>query len=432
MRRVIIIHYHLNPGGVTRIIESQIKALKGYKPSLKITVITGHCSDPGYIKSLGADIFVCEKLNYLSPEEADPEAVYRSIRDFLTAHIHVDDIVHVHNLNLGKNPLLTLVVSGFVDKGFKVVNHAHDFAEDREQNRQFLKHIIRDRFDRELTGVLYPDKPNLFHITLNSFDKRRLMALGVNEERSFLLPNPVSLNKVPAVKNNSRLKAEMCTRLHLDPAKKLVTYPVRVIRRKNIGEYVLMTVLFSDKANWLVTQPPKNPAEITPYNRWKEFCTEQGIPLVFEAGVRVDFEDLLLASDFCFTTSIKEGFGMVYLEPWLFFTPVIGRDISQVTEDLKRSGIEFPLLYDGIRVPFENQMVDFPVLSVADQQTFISNVLRDESVRNKVFEENPCLETLLNFNNRSIIENNRSTIIKEFSLLNYAKRLEEIYQKIAG
>jgi hypothetical protein len=77
-------------------------------------------------------------------------------------------------------------------------------------------------------------------------------------------------------------------------------------------------------------------------------------------------------------------------------------------------------------------MVDFPVLSVADQQTFISNVLRDESVRNKVFEENPCLETLLNFNNRSIIENNRSTIIKEFSLLNYAKRLEEIYQKIAG
>ena len=64
------------------------------------------------------------------------------------------------------------------------------------------------------------------------------------------------------------------------------------------------------------------------YNQWINFCNGNEIDIVFEAGKKVNFEKLLRGTDFCITTSYKEGFGMVYLEPWLLDTPVVGRDID--------------------------------------------------------------------------------------------------------
>jgi len=432
MNRIIIIHYHLNPGGVTRIIESQIKSLRDNNAYQDILVITGNCDNPLQIESLGAEIIINEKLNYLTDGNIDLKAEYNSIYDFLDQHLKRDDIVHVHNLNLGKNPLLTLAISDFAHKGYSILNHAHDFAEDRSQNWEFLKNIVEDEFGKDLSEVLYADLPNFMHATLNSFDKRRLIDYGIQKTKVFLLPNPVSFTQKPGKTDSAELKINICKQLNLDSEKKLVTYPVRVIRRKNIGEYILLAALFSEQANWLVTQPPKNPVEIKPYEQWKEFCKKEKIRLVFEAGVEADFEELLNASDFCFTTSIKEGFGMVYLEPWLFDTPVVGRDIPQNTEDIKKSGINFPLLYETIKIPINNQFLDFSSLSDTDQQTCIANILGDKSVRNMVMTENSFLKNLLNFNNKNVVDENKSIIKKVFSLQNYAKRLEELYQRFVG
>lgn len=431
MKRIIIIHYHLNPGGVTRIIESQIKSLKECYPNLDILVLTGHCEKPDVIRELGADILTNENLNYLPETGVNINAEFHLIHDFLSTQIRADDIVHVHNLNLGKNPLLTLVISNFIEEGYLVLNHAHDFAEDRPKNWNFLKNIIEDDFGKNLQQVLYPNLPNLLHATLNSFDKRRLTAYGVRDENAFLLPNPVSLNQKIKTVNSEELKRKICNQLSIDPEKKLVSYPVRVIRRKNIGEYILLATLFSEEANWLVTQPPKNPLEIEPYEEWKKFCSEMGIRLIFEAGIITDFEELLFASDFCVTTSIKEGFGMVYLEPWLFNTPVIGRDLSQITEDIKKSGLKFPLLYSELKVPANGDFVDFPSLSESDQMECIENVLINQSSRNLVISENQFLENLLNFKDDKLVEHNKSIIKQEFSLHNYAKQLEKIYQRFA-
>lgn len=432
MKRIVIIHYHLNPGGVTRIIESQIKSLKEYQTSLHIIVLTGNCENPDYIRSLGAEIIINEKLNYLVEDNSDIDAEYNSILAFLSKHLQKDDIVHFHNLNLGKNPLLTLAISEFAIKGFNILNHAHDFAEDRKGNWRFLKDIIENKFEKNLKKILYPNLPNFFHATLNSFDKRRLIDYGIAEAKVFLLPNPVSFKSKIKNEDSAELKKKICRQLSIDSSKKLVTYPVRVIRRKNIGEYILLAALLSLEANWLVTQPPMNPVELKSYNQWKDFCKKEKISMVFEAGVKTDFEELLQASDLCFTTSIKEGFGMVYLEPWLLDTPVIGRDLPQITEDLKNSGIEFPLLYSAINVSFNNKRQDFAFLTVSDQQKCISNILGNDSFRNQVMTENSFIEKLFNFNDKSIIDKNKSTIIKEFSLQNYAKQLEKIYQKFIG
>ena len=101
-------------------------------------------------------------------------------------------VLHVHNLNLGKNPVLTYAIYKLAQKGIPVFNHAHDFAEDRPVNYQFLKDIIEENFDENLKHVLYPDFPNYHFGVFNSFDYKRLVEYGVDKQNILLLPNPVT------------------------------------------------------------------------------------------------------------------------------------------------------------------------------------------------------------------------------------------------
>ena len=431
MKRIVIVHYHLNPGGVTRIIESQVQALRKTDPLLEILVLTASCENPEIIKNAGGRIVYENSLNYLQ-EDKDYNKEYKTLREFFSGILRKGDLLHVHNLNLGKNPVLTVVISELIQKGYTVVNHAHDFAEDRPVNYDFLTRVIQKISDQSVHDVLYPERNNLAYIVLNSADRQKLIDLGVNKEQAFVIPNPVVLSLNKEKNNRSVIRPVIMKKMQLDDTKKLVTYPVRVIRRKNIGEYILLAYLFQDKAHWVVTQPPRNPVEVRPYLEWKKFCDQKNIPVFFEAGNLVDFESLMLSSDFCFTTSMKEGFGMVYMEPWLFNVPVIGRDLSNITPDLREAGIEFSLLYSSIDINWNDSIVDFASLSMEDQMQFISNLVESPGKIDKLFLRNDFLRELLNSVDQSLIDKNKAIILQEFSLENYAKRLERIYQKIIG
>ncbi len=431
MKRIVIIHYHLNPGGVTRIIESQVQALRNSDPSSEILVLTASCENPELIKKAGAEVILEYRLNYLH-ENADYAAEYKALHNFFLGILRKGDLLHVHNINLGKNPVLTLVISEWISKGYPVVNHAHDFAEDRPPNYQFLTQVIKKISNRSVKDILYPEKENLQYIVLNSSDRIKLIDLGVNKEKVFVVPNPVVLSADNNEKDRTEIRKSIIEKLKLAGSKKIITYPVRVIRRKNIGEYVLLCHLFQDKANWIVTQPPRNPVEVRPYLEWKKFCMLNKIPLYFEAGNYVDFESLLLASDYCFTTSIKEGFGMVYMEPWLFNIPVIGRNLSNITPDLKEAGIVFPLLYNSIDVIWNDTTTDFAELSAPDQMGYVSGLIESPAQVKDLFSHNEFLEKLLISIDQSLIDKNKAIILQEFSLDNYAKRLERIYQKFTG
>ncbi|NJK85119.1 MAG: glycosyltransferase family 4 protein [Bacteroidales bacterium] len=395
--RIIILHYHLNPGGVTRVIESQIKSLSRLNPSTEILLLTGNDDTESRFAQLPVNLVVNPLFNYLDTSKLSDEEFlqnqFNQIFSILKNTINDYDLLHCHNLNLGKNPLLSLAVFKLAYQNhIRIVNHSHDFAEDRPANLEILKTVIEEVFDLDLNQVLYPNLPNYFYITLNSFDYQRIADAGIPEKNILLLHNPVELQDFSS---KEKCRKSIAEKLSFDVEKVFISYPVRVIKRKNIGEFILFAALFP-KAIWTITLPPKNPNEITGYNNWKDFCASNFIDVIFESGLKANFQDIICASDFCFSTSIREGFGMVFIEPWFFETPVKGRNIGFITSDLQKNGLQFPLLYDSLWVIEDETKMDFKDLSVEVQQQFIVSLKNDEYRRKQVFELNPFLNNFFN------------------------------------
>lgn len=427
--QIVIAHSHLNPGGVTRIIESQIKSL----PNESISVIVGHAQNSETITKSGAELSIIEGLNYLEHRKySDHEAMVllHKIHEQIKSKLPPNSVLHFHNLNLGKNPIVTYAVYLLAKEGFKIFNHAHDFAEDRPKNLNLLEEILNVNFGQKTKEVLYPDLANYHYGVLNSFDYQRLISYGVKKERIEWLPNPVTFEVREDISDKMRLKTEICDQLELNKDKLLVTYPVRVIERKNIGEFILLSALFNKVANFVVTQPPQNPIEVELYKKWVEFCNKNNINIVFEAGKKVDFEKLLIASDYCITTSYKEGFGMVYLEPWLLNTPVVGRDIDFISKDFRADGFEFPALYSKINTGTE--VDDFKDLSMEAQMAMISDVQNDLKLKERFFEQNPILSSLFKKVEETVFNKNVSIIKNNYSLKGYGIKLQKQYKRMVG
>ena len=427
--RIAIIHHHLHPGGVTRVIESQLAALHNFSENYELSVHTGDTKTNENLSRLQLTVFVEETIHYL-PEGISDErmlTVFQKIMSYLEKIAGVNDILHLHNLNLGKNPLLTLAAYRLASRGIKIINHCHDFAEDRPDNYAFLKSIIQGLFQENLTEVLYSQFQNYHYIVLTSRDFNRLAGYGIKPDRISLLPDPVTF---PLKANNRISKDAVIEKLGLDRSLKICLYPVRAIRRKNIGEFVLLSVLFRDQASWLITQPPQNPVEKPEYTRWKKFCNTHNIPVLFEAGQAIDIHDLMPASDFCITTSMMEGFGLAFMEPWLAGIPVIGRNIEYCTSDLKRNGIQFPLLYDRFIVTFNGEKTDFKDLEQKQQQQVINDVLLKPDKGKEMVAHNPFLDDFLKPVKREIIQKNQQVIRERYSLESYGQQLHGTYKKL--
>jgi glycosyltransferase involved in cell wall biosynthesis len=309
-----------------------------------------------------------------------------------------------------------------------IINHCHDFAEDRPENFAFLKSVIQDQFHESLQQVLYPPFAKVRYITLTEKDYERLVSYGIGEDRISLLPNPVS----PRIKGSGQMPVtRVKERLGIAPSLPVCTYPVRAIHRKNIGEFILLAVLFRSQASWLITQAPRNPAEKPEYERWKKFCLDHSVALVFEAGDVIDIQDLMPVSDYCITTSMMEGFGLAYLEPWLEGIPVIGRNIEYCTLDLKRNGIRFPLLYDRFIVPFKGEKTDFKDLDQQQQQKVIQEVISVRGRSDALRMLNPFLADFLKPADQEIIRNNQQVIHDRYSPENYGQQIFGLYKELS-
>jgi glycosyltransferase involved in cell wall biosynthesis len=336
--RIAIVHYHLQSGGVTRIICHLQKALR--QRNVQTVVLTG--KPPSF--QISGTYRVIPGLQY----EADrpfltAASLAAQMRDEATAALGgAPDLWHVHNHSLGKSLVLPLALRQLAEEGERLLFQIHDFAEDgRPGNYRAMLARMAEGQRAVLSRLLYPRADHLHYAVLNGRDFRYLQDAGLDFDHLHLLPNPVDLGQVGL---------DAPPPANIPP---LWLYPTRAIRRKNLGEFLLWSALATEGAWFATTSGPENPAEQPRYRRWQQVAAELGLPVHFEmvGPNSYGFIELLRLADVAMTTSVAEGFGMAFLEPWTLDTPVCGRDLPEITTGFGSDGLHFPWRYERLDVP---------------------------------------------------------------------------------
>jgi glycosyltransferase involved in cell wall biosynthesis len=321
---VAVVHYHARPGGVTRVVERAVESLGERAHCLFFTGEAARGDTP-----LQKKIRTVPNLGYSTEQKFQPLELLKRARGTFGGE---PDVWHIHNHSLGKNPALTQEVSNLAMAGQKILLQIHDFAEDGRPDNYTNLGKLKER--------LYPVAPHIHYAALNNRDFNFLKAAGIPEENLHLLPNAVSAF------GNLKLETQ-----NPEP---FYVYPCRAIRRKNIGELLLWSAAMPD-AKFAVTLAPKNPDVKPIYDAWVAFAAELGLNVEFDAGANTPFEEMIAKADALITTSIAEGFGLAFLEPWLAGKPLVGRNLPEITADFERHGLDLSALYNRLGVPLTSK-----------------------------------------------------------------------------
>jgi len=435
--KIAFLHYHFQPGGVTTVIKQQIHAVKDV---CEILVITGEKPK----EDLGVTTITLPEIAYDLPgTDSQPPAIsaqkiIRTISDFWSDGC---DLLHVHNPLLAKNRHFLKILSALSENNIRLFLQIHDFAEDGRLR------------------VYYKDEPypsDCHYGVINSRDYDILFKSGLNKDGLHLLLN-------------------MVTPFNINPAKQVsdnfILYPVRAIRRKNIGEAILLSLFFPKNEFLAITLPPNSAHDWYCYNQWKQFANNMNLNIKFEASVSRSFKDLVKSARSIITTSISEGFGFSFLEPWTAGQMLSGRRLANICKDFTRKQMTLDHLYDKILIPMtqidyklffqqwkacilENtaqlrisisdsaidrayekmtsgKNIDFGILDEHFQRQVITGILTDKKIKNRIMELNWFLSDFARTqDNSQIINHNRAIVEKIFSHKTYQNKLLKTYQKI--
>ena len=101
--KVAIVHYHLEPGGVTRVIENTLEALNSTGHDIETVVLTGR----KYAGDRIPNSQLIEGLDYAAPGQAiSPELLMERMKECAKSSLGgLPDLWHIHNHSLGKTLL---------------------------------------------------------------------------------------------------------------------------------------------------------------------------------------------------------------------------------------------------------------------------------------------------------------------------------------
>ena len=334
--KIAVVHYHLQPGGVTRVVENTLAAFARQDLPHKFAALAGRPYPGDQLENVAT----VEGLDYVAQEYApSPESLADRLEDAARATLgSLPDIWHVHNHSLGKNPALPAALALLAERGHALLLHLHDFAEDgRPDNHRSLENVL---------SRLYPTGPRIRYAALNRRDHRILADLAADlAPPPILLPNSIPKPPVEPAPTSGP-DANLPPNLHL--------YPVRAVRRKNLGELALLAAAQPD-LHFANSLGPTNPAFRPAYQRWQAFARDLGLPLTYGIGddTPLPFPQIVAASQALVTTSVAEGFGLGFLEPWTFGKALHGRDLPPVTSDFADARIDLSHLYPRLDLPAE-------------------------------------------------------------------------------
>lgn len=437
--KVAFVHYHLKPGGVTTVIRQQVDALR--KIGGEALVFAG-APPPDFFP---AETVSVSGLGYTRDSDTAPtgESVAQAIADGITKRWPGGcDVVHVHNPTLAKNAGFPGILETLQKNDFRLLLQIHDFAEDGRPD--------------VYSKAPYPE--NCHYGVINSRDYRILLRAGLKKEGLHLLPNMVS-----PLEADSNMLSET----------PFVLYPVRAIRRKNIGEALLLSLFFKTGHHLAVTLPPNSPADIVAYEDWKLFSKSRHLPVRFEAGLQNEFSTLAATARCFMTTSITEGFGFSFLESWTAGKSLLGRKLPDICSDFEDKGIELEDLYTRLPVPMdwldrsgyldarrsalenarrrfespippdaiqeaethlaESSEIDFGLLNEKYQSEILQRLVEDPSKKAMLIRLNPFLEKFMDLSvpeNR--IRHNREIVLSDYDTDNYQESLRNIYNRVTN
>ncbi|HEB31120.1 MAG TPA: hypothetical protein ENI15_09635 [Spirochaetes bacterium] len=433
--KIVYLHHHLRPGGVTKVIEEQVKSLNASVEPL--AVVGEPPSRPGPFP-----FTVVPAISYDRDrnDSTRPDTIARSIMN--AAHTEWKDgpdLFHVHNPILGKNKDFIKVINALISMGEKVLLQIHDFAED---GRPY--------------GYRSEEYPADCHYgVINMRDFGVLIRSGLKEEGLHYIPNPVhQLNIKTDIKDRD-----------------IILYPIRAIRRKNIGEAVLVSLFIADNRKVGITLEPTSPLDRQSYHGWMDFVKSEKLKVLFRLGVDNDYETVLSKSCCMITTSVKEGFGLTYLEPWGIGRMLFGRLLPDICSDFFKKGLLLDHLYRKILIPLdfmdrdlfarkwqncyieklrlygmsyedwkidedfqkltEEGCIDFGYLNGILQKQVMLNLINSRKKYKKVLDINPFLENIVfSDNEREIVDTNKKIVESEYSLQKNRDNLLKVYDKV--
>jgi glycosyltransferase involved in cell wall biosynthesis len=335
--KVAIIHYHLEPSGVSRVIE--LASCELTRRGIAHVILVGKCPQD-LVDAL--PVRLIDGLAYSDAPLDKPEAekILDTLRATATDSLGAPpDLWHFHNHSLGKNRAVPLIVSMLASQRERLLLHIHDLAEDgRPENRANIADCPN----------LYPLAPQIHYAFINSRDRNHFIKAGLPAANAHLLPNPVfDADSIP----NTSSKTPNAAPLLLCPA--------RGIRRKNIGELIFLTLLAPKGTRAAITLAPENPQWLAIHDRWKFFCSANQLPVDFAVVDRIapttnsdaSFESWVSHASHFVTCSVSEGFGLVFLESLARGKPLIGRKLPHISHDLAKHGADHAKLYEKILIP---------------------------------------------------------------------------------
>lgn len=433
--KIAFLHYHLRSGGVTKVIEGQIDSMGD---TVKPLAVVGEA--PEHTVSFPFTVIPALAYDRDRGDSMNPEEIVRSILNRVSTFWREGaDLFHIHNPTLGKNKDLNTVVKILISMGIKVLIQIHDFAEDGRP---------AGYIDEE-----YPE--NCHYAVINKRDYGILIRAGLKKEGLHFIPNPVRPPLIPD--NNER--------------KDIILYPVRAIRRKNIGEAVLLSLFLDNNLKIGITLEPTSALDMKSYTGWIDFVKSENLKVLFRLGIENDYETVLSRSRCMITTSIKEGFGLSFLEPWAVGRMLYGRLLTDICSDFKEKGLQLGHLYERITVPLEffdrhrfsfkwrncyrqklslyripfkeskidedfhrltgDGSIDFGCLSEDIQKQVIQNVLKNSNCFKKMLDLNPLLGNTNFFNDSfEIIEKNKCVVEEEYSFQKNRSTLLGVYDSV--
>ena len=436
--KIAFIHYHLKTGGVTTVLKQQIKAIQN---SCDTFVLTG--SDQK--SSFPVDAVFIPGLGYDSSSQKKPlphEVAESIIRTISLKFGSKCDVLHVHNPTLAKNTDFLNILKELQIRNLNLFLQIHDFAEDGRPEAYF--------FDQYLSDCHYG--------VINSRDYDILLKAGLKKEglhKIFNMVEPVTLTN------------------QVDYADNIVLYPIRAIRRKNIGEAILLSLFFKNRKRLSITLPPNSPADFKSYTGWIRFVKNKNLTVEFESGLKNDFSKLVLSSRFLITTSISEGFGFSFIEPWCAKKVIWGRKLPDICRDFENNGISLGHLYSELLVPVEwigkdnfyqkwkdcilrnckllnydidkssinnifyqvikNDKIDFGLLDESFQKNIISHIMSSKNKKTELIRLNPYLASVgIVPDKQRLIKKNMKAVFSNYSKDIYKEKLIEIYKKVSN